>query len=597
MNLKKYLLLGSVALGLGVTTSCVGDLDLEPNDPNQTPQTGTTQFYLGALAKCYSGMAVSGQNGAGSSDISGLDNGTGCYSRALFMMNVFPTDEAIWIWKDAGVVDLVTNTWDASNGSIYGTYSRLYTHIATCNDFLTMTDNVAGDEMAQMRAEARALRAMSYYWVTDIFGNGSYVTEKATDPRQATRKELFDFVESELCEVAGVSFDEAGYLQDGQSLLPETSHYGRLSRDAALGLLSRLYLNAEVYTGTPQYRKCAQVSDFVIGRHNGGFQGTGLADEYLYLFCASNRDYQNGANGGEILWAIPYEKDMIQSYGGTTFLVAASIANELGMSQTNYGLSSAWKCMHATLQFANKFAPGDARDAMWVKGDVQSKKSELDKDGNEELETTKYIAENIEFSEWTNGYAVIKFTNLLKGDGQGSPLPKTEFIEKTNEQGKRVYETKFVNGDGNPMTFWAAGSFADGYASAFADTDLPMIRLAEMYLNYTESYILGGASAADATKALTYVNNVRQRSDNKAWGAADLTADNILDERCREMYWELTRRSDLVRHHKFTGPNQAMWAWKGNTMSGSRIADRYDLMPIPTNTLAAQPDFKQNPGY
>ncbi|MDE6125507.1 MAG: RagB/SusD family nutrient uptake outer membrane protein, partial [Muribaculaceae bacterium] len=177
MNLKKYLLLGGVALGLGMTTSCVGDLDLEPNDPNQTSQANTMQFYLGALAKCYSGMAVSGQNGAGSADISGLDNGTGCYYRALFMMNEFPTDEVIWIWKDAGVVDLVTNTWDASNGNIYGTYSRLYTHIATCNDFLKMTAGIAGDEMAQMRAEARALRAMSYYWVTDIFGNGSYVTE------------------------------------------------------------------------------------------------------------------------------------------------------------------------------------------------------------------------------------------------------------------------------------------------------------------------------------------------------------------------------------------------------------------------------------
>ncbi len=567
MNLKKYLLLDSVALGLGVTTSCVGDLDLEPNDPNQTSQTGSMQFYLGALAKCYSGMAVSGQNGAGSSDISGLDNGTGCYSRALFMMNVFPTDEAIWIWKDAGVVDLVTNTWDASNGNIYGTYSRLYTHIATCNDFLTMTADVPGEEMAKLRAEARALRAMSYYWVIDIFGNGSFVTEKEPDPRQATRKELFDFVESELCEVAGIEIAADGTISEGTNLL-DSGVYGRLGRDAALGLLSRLYLNAEVYTGTPQYKKCAAVSDFVISRHSGGFQGSGLAEDYLYLFCASNRDYQGAS--GEILWAIPYEKDQIQSYGGTTFLIAASIANELGMSQTNYGLSSAWKCMHATLQFSKKFEEGDARDAMWVKG--EQKWTEKNDKGEEEEKSANYIADNTEFSEWTNGYAVIKFTNLLKGDGNGDP--------------------KDFGG-----TFWNAASFADGYASAFASTDLPMIRLAEMYLNYTESYILGGAQAADMQKALNYVNYVRQRSGIKAWGNGDLTADNILDERCREMYWELTRRSDLVRHHKFTGPNQAMWAWKGNTLSGSRIADRYDLMPIPTNTLAAQPEFKQNPGY
>ena len=51
-------------------------------------------------------------------------------------MNVFPTDECIWIWKDDGIYDLVTNTFDSSNGNIYGTYSRLYAHIAVCNQFL-----------------------------------------------------------------------------------------------------------------------------------------------------------------------------------------------------------------------------------------------------------------------------------------------------------------------------------------------------------------------------------------------------------------------------------------------------------------------------
>ena len=81
------------------------------------------------------------------------------------------------------------------------------------------------------------------------------------------------------------------------------------------------------------------------------------------------------------------------------------------------------------------------------------------------------------------------------------------------------------------------------------------------------------------------------------WSASDLTLDNLLDERCRELYWELTRRSDLVRFGKFTGPNQALWSWKGNTLEGNKIAERYDLMPIPVNVIAASPSFKQNPGY
>ena len=71
----------------------------------------------------------------GASDISGLDGGTSQYTRALFMMNEFTTDESKWIYADAGVVDLNTNTWGNGNANVFGTYSRLYVHIAICNDF------------------------------------------------------------------------------------------------------------------------------------------------------------------------------------------------------------------------------------------------------------------------------------------------------------------------------------------------------------------------------------------------------------------------------------------------------------------------------
>ena len=135
MNIKKYLMLGGVALTMGLfTASCVGDLDLEPNDPNL--EADTPQRLINSAMACYSGLAVSGQEGPGSSIISGLDNGRGQYTRALFMMNEFPTDECIWIWKDDGIYDLVTNTFDNTNGNIYGTYSRLYAHIATCILFI-----------------------------------------------------------------------------------------------------------------------------------------------------------------------------------------------------------------------------------------------------------------------------------------------------------------------------------------------------------------------------------------------------------------------------------------------------------------------------
>lgn len=551
MNIKKYMMAGGALLGMALS-SCVGDLDLKPNDPNYVNVDNSEEFVASVLAKCYSGIAVSGQGGAGSSDISGLDNGTGCYSRAIFMMNEFPTDETLWIWMDASVADLCQGNWDASNGNIYGTYSRLYAHIATCNDFLTVAGNITPtDGITRMMYEARTLRALSYYWVLDIFGKASFVTEETAVgelPVQISREKLYTWLEKELKDI----------VDNGN--LPDTPVYGRIGKDAPEALLARLYLNAEVYTDgkVSAWDKCQQACENIIARHKGaGFNGSGLVNNYLYLFCGDNHVYTpGGGDVNEILWGIPYDRTMIQSYGGTTFILAASTANESGMSGLNYGTSAVWKCMHARQQFSEKFDTADKRWSMWVKG--------TQADGSE------YTITNDKYSEWTNGYGVIKFTNLLKGDGQGDPNDRNS-------------------------SFWAPASFAEGYASQFADTDLPLFRLAEVYLMYAESYAMG--KTGDASKAVEYINYVRNRAGLGNWGPGELTPDNVLNERCRELYWELTRRSDLVRHNKFAGPGQDVWSWKNGVAEGNNISERYNIMPIPTNIIAAQPDFKQNAGY
>lgn len=113
---------------------------------------------------------------------------------------------------------------------------------------------------------------------------------------------------------------------------------------------------------------------------------------------------------------------------------------------------------------------------------------------------------------------------------------------------------------------------------------------------YAESYVAG--NAGNAADALTYVNHVRNRAGVTPWTDADLRSDNILAERQRELYWELTRRSDLVRHGKFTG-TAYNWAYKGSQLSlgGQGIPTYMNLMPIPNNIISAQPEFNQNPGY
>ena len=543
-------------------SSCIGDLDRMPIDPNENTTSSfgdDPEGYISQImAKCYSGMAVSGQDGAGSSDISGLDNGTGCYSRAIYMLNEFPTDETLWIWADAGVIDLVTNTWGTNNANIFGTYSRLYTHISTCNDFLRLVNNlgdyglsVSADFQAtidQYKLEARALRAMSYYWALDLFGNASFTDETfsaGTNPVQYTRRELYDWLAAELEELVAAFPDS-------------TPIYGRVGKDGVEALLARLYLNAGVYTdgAVDGYSLCSQHCANIISRHSGGYQGSGLVEHYLYLFCGNNEEYMPGGGGvNEILWGIPYDSEYIQSYGGTSFLSLAAFAqtddeSDYHMDMTDYGFNVQWACMHARKEFSDKFTDDDIRWSMWCKED------------------NGFIRENTVLSEFNNGYAVVKFTNLLKG---------------TNG------EWSAENGG-----IWDPSGTITARAEAFSDSDLPLIRLADVYLMYAEAFIMGGAG--NQSDALRYVNYVRGRAGVAQWQAADLTADNILDERCRELYWELTRRSDLIRHNKFTGDNY-LWSWKGYVAGGASIDSYRNLYPIPDDAIAAQPELQQNPGY
>jgi hypothetical protein len=548
-------------------TSCTGDLDMTPNDPNTLTSdkfSSDPATYLAEnLAKCYSGMAVSGQGGPnGNSDISGLDGGTGQYTRTLFMMNEFTTDESKWIWarNDQGVLGLVIDNWGADNACIYGTYCRLYVHIAICNEFLRLANSMSvSDDMKatveQYKLEARALRAYSYYNVIDLFGSGGFIDETSasgTSPKQMSRTDLYNWLVKELTDIDA-------------SMSDATPVYGRVGKDGVEGLLARTYLNAGVYTGTNAYDKCAEVCQKIIARHQGGGftasdgTGTGLAKHYLYLFCGDNNEYMPGGGNtaeNEILWGIPYDSQYIEPWGGTMFLCAANVSNlswkdnNASMDMLNYGMNAQWGCMHATPQFSDKFGTNDIRCSMWCKED------------------SGFSKDNTDFQKFTDGYGVVKFTNLLKGTDGGWSTENGGKYDPTGATAAR--------------------------AENFPDTDLPLIRLADVYLMYAESYIMGGAG--DATTALKYANYVRERAGVSDWTASNLTADNILDERCRELYWENVRRPDLIRHGKFTGSSY-LWDWKNNVLTGASIGAYRNLFPIPTNVIAVQPDFVQNPGY
>ena len=412
-------------MGMGFAmTSCVNDLNVTPKDPNSftwanveaDPDTYLPQVF----AKCYSVLAVSGQSGEGSSDMSGLDNGAGCYPRAIYMLNEFPTDETLWIWPDAGVVDIVTGTWANNNVNIYGTYSRLYIAIALCNDFIRQTLESGIDltpavrtdynNVEQYRLEARALRALSYWYVLDLFGNGGWVDETmdyGDSPLPITRKDLYNRLTAEL-EAIIAAWPAANAKPS----------YGRVGLDGVKALLAKVYLNAKVYTNgeVDGYEKCLNLCNQIIDAHKGsGFKSSGLANNYHALFAANNDQYMPGGSNSaenEILWGIPYDATNIQAYGGTRFLMAAAFVNatmadqKYYMSCLDYGLNDQWGCMHARAEFSDKFNSTDVRDDLWSK------------------EAQGFTKENTEFSKFNNGYAAVKFTNLIM-NADGS-FPKAD---------------------------------------------------------------------------------------------------------------------------------------------------------------------------
>ena len=295
--MKEMLFRGLTALTLstalvGLSTSCTKDLD-------QTPKYELTpdKVYVGlagykqVLAKLYGGFALTGSTGPGSGDIVGIDAGTSDYIRQWWSAQELTTDEAVVAWNDPGIQDWHRMNWDASNPLVRGIYSRIYYEISICNEFIReSTDDklgsrVASGELAQaklFRAEARFLRAVAYMHIIDMFGNGPFVTDQdvvgAGNPKYGTRQQLYSYVESEL---QALTTDLAA---------SRTNEYGRVDQAAAHGYLARLYLNAGVYTGTPQFTKAAEEAKKVIdsGYTLNTTAAAPVSSAYGRLFLADN---------------------------------------------------------------------------------------------------------------------------------------------------------------------------------------------------------------------------------------------------------------------------------------------------------------------
>lgn len=243
----------------------------------------------------------------------------------------------------------------------------------------------------------------------------------------------------------------------------------------------------------------------------------------------------NHLNTNEFIFTINYDGTKTQGFGGTTFLAHASVGGS--MSSAASGVDAGWSGIRTTKNLVNLFP---------------------DPNGTADKRAQFYTSgQNIEIGNqttFTDGYAITKFKNI-KRDG------------------------------------------TIGSNNVHSDADMPIFRLAEMYLIYAEAFTRGGGG--DPATAVAYINNLRARAYGNASGnitTGQLNNDFVLDERARELYWEGHRRTDLIRYGKFT-ESTYLWPWKGGVASGTGVSAIRKLYPIPSRDINVNQNLIQNPGY
>ena len=537
MKKIKYIL--GAALAALTVSACVGDLNVIPIDPNlNTADKALTseEDFLNLLAGVYTGYATPGYYGKdGSPSLSGLDGGASQYIRGLYHHSELTTDESVCGWNDQTIKNFHWMNWTTDDAFIYSFYSRIFMQVAAANEFIreAKATTVEFANKQQYIDEARVLRALAYYHAIDNFGNVPFADETAVVgavPEQIKRADLYNWLVTELTDLTG------------SSALPEraATQYGRVNKSVAKFILAKVYLNAEIYSGTAAYDKCATVLKSLMG---DGYtlhttpNGT-IYSAYQELFLADNDKCTD-----EIIFAVEQNGANTNSYGATNYLIFASTGDV--MPTDELGISAGWGGLRMTPQFYDKFSAGDARKLFW--DDTCSYQTTGD-DGETSTVNSNQQKDIDDIGEFTNGFAFMKFRNVASDGTPGSEL----------------------------------GS---------VDTDFPMMRYADVLLMAAEVAKRNASSGIDGVGAL---NQVRTRAGLAT--VADYSLQDVLDERARELYQECWRRSDLIRYGQFT-TSAYLWQWKGNVKEGKAVEDYRNLFPIPQSDRQANAGLTQNEGY
>lgn len=461
----------AVALTLFAIGSCT-DLEEELNDsftedfdPNN-PGVGVTNNVNGAQPN--DGLAAA---------FNRLFGGTAGHN-GYFSIQEVSTDEAVITqkggdWFDGGIwLDMHRHQWTSTHPALNNFWNTAYGAINECNRLIADGQTPAGE------AQLRVLRAYWYWRLMDSFGRVKIVTTPGVDAPQATRTEVFNFIEAELL----------GSIPDLPSGRQE---YGRVSDLGAQAFLSRLYLNAETYIGTPRYADAIAAADVVI---NSGVYS--LTDNYAEVFGPANVD------DPEHIWIVPFDEN---TGGGMNF----SQMTLHYPSQLTYRLAEQpWNGYSTLEEFYNSYDNADER-----------------KDNN-------FLA-GPQFD--VNGAPILDLA-FDSADPDGAPINYTPAINELAPNGSRQAGARMAK-----FSFKLKGR-------SNMDNDYPLFRYAEVLMNKAEATARLNANWSDAT-TLMLVNQVRERAGATPYTSLD--ASEFLAERGREFFQESHRRMDLIRFDRW----------------------------------------------
>lgn len=499
----------------------------------------------------------------------------GHFALTYFFVTECSTDGAILPayggnWYDGASYEMLhRHSWTPDHNWVTTAWNDVTGMVGTCNQTLYILQNAPeGDAKNTSLAEVKTMRAYAYWELMDLYGGVPLDTIYPSPGLQAraSRSEVFNFVESEL--KAALPFLKTAV---------DASTYGKPTQYFAQALLAKLYLNAEIYTGTNRYNDCIAACDAII---SSGKYAVQPRNSYLQMF---NPD--NGPNNqSEFIFAIPYDastssgylfhgrydlnRNLGMKYGYSGATVGANIDPIVNQTTGNGLVNSKPSGPRATLStFLDYFLSdeNDIRLKQWLYG-------------------PQY---------WDNGNPImVKSTKLGYDQFYSGPDGSATYIYPlTIDTSIQLRRSVDLFDCGNDEIAWNQGArnikfFPDKNSSTRnQNNDAPVFRYSDVLLMKAEAVLRGGSTTLGQSP-LSLVNMVRDnRTTSSQW--TDVNLDNLYEERCREFAWECLHRNDMIRFGKY----ENIYGFKTSTDTYRR------LFPIPTTARTANSKLEQNPGY